>query len=189
MKPACFFRQDKKSDNEERAGVSRALLFVMIIILLSCFVFLLLPIQKMLIVQNERTKEILLALPVANGEGVDIKFTHSVNLSAVTDCYEISGTDLVLQSTIFKAYGAGIPILDDGLGKSFKQTENGFEIGEIDLPRANIPIMLQTVPNHKILYREKEIRLLDVAKSGTVIAVTVDNLSFIQHFLSSVKTP
>lgn len=188
MKSACFFRQDKQSGNEERAGVSRALLFVTIVFILT-FVFLLLPVQKMLVVQNERTKEILLALPVADGEAVNIKFTHSVNLSPVIDCYQISGKALILQSTIFKTYGAGIPILDDGLGKSFKQTENGFQISEIDLPRTKVPVMLQMVPDHRILYREKEIRLLDVAKSGTVISIEVDNLSFIEHFLAPVKTP
>lgn len=188
MKAACLFRPSKRNDNEERAGVSPAMLFVMTILAL-CFILLALPVNKMLVVSNDKTKEILFTLPLKNGEVLDIKFTHSVNLSPVIDRYQFNGTELVLQSTIFKTYGAGIPILDDGLGKGFQLTENGFEINEINLPRKKIPVMLQTVPDHRIIYREKEIHLLDVAKSGMVIEITVGNMSFIKRFATTLQTP
>jgi hypothetical protein len=188
MNIACFFRQNKKDDSEESAGVSPALLFVIAVLALS-FIFFALPINKMIVVKNARTKDILFSLPVKNEEIVDIKFTHSVNLSPVIDRYRFNGKYLVLESTIFKTYGAGIPILDDGLGKGFKHTEDGFEIFGIDVPREKIPIMLQTVPNHSIFYRKSELHLLDFAKSGTVIEISIGNLSFMKRFLTSLKTP
>ena len=188
MRSAWFDGQNKKYDSEERAGVSPALLFVVLCLVLS-IVFLLLPIKKALLVKDIKTNEILLTLPADKGELVDIEFTHSVNLSPVIDRYQLDEKSLILRSTYFKAYGAGIPILDDGLGKSFKQTEDGFEINEIDLHRDSIPIMLQAVPDHRIIYRNKEIHLLDVAKSGTVIVMTVGNVSFFKYYLTQLKTP
>lgn len=188
MKAACLFGQSKKNNNEERAGLSPALLFV-ITILVLVFIFLLLPFNKMIVVSNEKTKKILFTLPIKSGEIVDLKFTHSVNLSPVVDRFQFDGRILVLQSTIFQTYGAGIPILEDGLGQSFEHTENGFEINGIDVPQEKIPIMLQAVPDHRILYRGKEIHLLDFASSGTIISITVDRVSFIKRFSTTLKTP
>ena len=188
MKTAWFFRRNKNDDSEESAGVSPVLLFA-IAALMLCFIFFALPINKMIVVKNAQTKDILFSLPVKNEEIVDIKFTHSVNLSPVIDRYQFDGTSLVLQSTIFKTYGAGIPILDDGLGKSFKHTQKGFEIFGIDAAREKIPIKLQTVPNHSIFYRKSELHLLDFAKSGTIIEISVENLSFMKRFLTSFKPP
>jgi len=188
MKTACLFRQIKNSSGKSSAGVLPALLLAGIFFLIA-FTLLLLPVNKMLMISNQKAGTAICTLPINDGEILDVQFTHSVNLSPVIDRYQVCGACLVLQSTIFQTYGAGIPVLEDGLGTSFTQTEAGFEIGGIDLPRTAIPIMLQTVPDHRIFYRKEMIHLLDFAASGTVIEITVDHVSFMKRFLTQIKTP
>ncbi|NCB41542.1 MAG: DUF1850 domain-containing protein [Clostridia bacterium] len=188
MKTACLCRQINNSNDKGSAGILPALLLASIFFLIA-FTLLLLPVNKMLVVSSQKTGKTICTLPIAEGEILDIQFTHSVNLSPITDRYQIRGATLILQSTVFQTYGAGVPILDDGLGKSFAQTEEGFEISGIDLPRREIPIMLQQVPDHRIFYRKEMIHLLDFANAGTIIELTVDNISFMKRFLTQIKTP
>ena len=86
---------------------------------------LLLPIADGLVISDFRSGDVLLCLPVADGEQFSIRFTHSVNLSDVTDLIERDGRQLVCRSTQFSAYGAGIPDLSDGIGTTFSMGGTG----------------------------------------------------------------
>jgi hypothetical protein len=180
MKHAFFTRQNTKREKDERAGQSPARLFL-IAVLILCTAFLTVPGTRRLVVERDDTAEILAALPVEEGEMVRIGFTHSVNLSPVWDCYEIQGNEMILRATVFQTYGAGIPILDDGLGTGFRSTPEGFEITGIDLPRTDIPIQLQTVPDHTLYYRQTPIRLLELAGSGSLIHIGIRRISLLKR--------
>ena len=189
MSKAFLFRRKQNiQSNEERAGKSPALLFV-IALLIICVLYFALPLSERLIVSQRNSEKVLLSLPIEKGEVFKIAFIHSLNLSPVTDCYEWTGDLLILRSTIFKTYGAGIPILDDGLGTGFLQTEEGFQITGIDAPRQKIDIMLQLVPDHRILYSDREIRLLEYANSGTIVSIYVGKISLFRAYLTRLQTP
>lgn len=183
---ACIFRQNHKvSKEEESAGKLPALLFLSAVVALSVFL-LMFPFKERLILSEESSGKMLLTLPIQEGDSFQIRFTHSVNLSPVTDRYQWIGGFIILQSTTFRAYGAGIPILQDGLGTGFEQTEDGFTITGIDSPREKIPIMLQTVPDHTLLYLNREIRLLEFADSGTVVTIYVGKVSIAATLLTQL---
>ena len=179
MMHAFFTRHKPSREKDERAGRSPALLFLAAVLVL-CTAFLTVPATRRLVVELDDTARLLAALPVEEGERIRIGFTHSVNLSPVWDCYEIRGDELILRSTVFQTYGAGIPILDDGLGTGFQSTPEGFEITGIDLPRADIPIQLQTVPDHTLYYRQTPIRLLELAGSGSLIHIGIRRISLLR---------
>lgn len=128
---------------------------------------------KRLVVSNERTGHTLMTLPLEKGESFALRYTHSVNLSDVTDTIEWTGSTLICRSTLFTAFGAGIPVLADGVGTDFTQTEEGFLITGIDKPEERILVMLQAIPDQRLLWRETVIPLAGRYGSGTLIKLSV----------------
>jgi hypothetical protein len=188
MKRAFFTRQDPKRERDERAGKSPALLFLAAALVLSV-ALLTVPGPRRLVVSRADDGEILAAFPVDQGETIQIGFTHSVNLSPVKDIYEINENYMILRATVFQTYGAGIPILDDGIGTEFRSTPEGFEITGIDLPRTEVPILLQTVPDHILYYRQSPVRLLDLAGSGSLIHIGIRRLSLLGMLTAGRTAP
>lgn len=164
--------------------------FLLIIVAVGLVIAaLLLPVlPKRLTVSDARDGKLLLALPIESGEEFQLRYTHSVNLSDVTDTIEWTGKELICRSTLFTAFGAGIPVLADGIGTEFFHTEDGFEITGIDKPETSILVMLQTVPNHRLLWRGQEISLLETYGSGTLIELKVRPISLLELAVAGQKT-
>lgn len=160
---------------------------LLLIVALCAATALLLPMRHALVVENLRTDKTLLVLPISAGESFSIRYIHSVNLSPVTDSLEWTGTVLVLRSTCFTSFGAGMPVLSDGIGTSFENTEEGFLLSGIDKVQTDncIPIMLQTVPDHCLLYRGEEIRLRALTGGNAYIAARVRRVSIMETILYS----
>lgn len=152
---------------------------------------LLLPLSApRLVISNERTGKDLMALPLEVGETFQLRYTHSVNLSDVTDTMEWTGDTMVCRSTLFTAFGAGIPVLADGVGTDFTHTEDGFLITGIDKPEARILVMLQTVPNHRLLWRGQQFFLMERYGSGTLLRLEVRPVSLLTRIrVSNGQTP
>ena len=151
--------------------------FLLIFALGAIVLFCLLPLWPRLTIADWHTNKTLNLLPIQKGESFQIRFTHSLNLSDVTDTIEWTGETLLCRSTLFSTYGAGIPDLPDGIGKELLATEDGFLLTGIDKPETHIPIMLQSVPNHRLIYRGKETSLLALYGSGTLIDLSVQRVS------------
>lgn len=156
---------------------------------LLALLLLLLPIADGLVISDFRSGDVLLCLPLADGEQFSIRFTHSVNLSDVTDLIARDGRQLVCRSTQFSAYGAGIPDLSDGIGTTFSMGEDGFVLSGIDKVQETIPILLQTVPHHRLLYRGRQLDLLERFGSGTLIELRMQRVSIASLLLCSDISP
>lgn len=146
------------------------------------------PLIPGLILADGRTGEPLFLFPMKEGEAFSIRYTHSVNLSPVTDTLYFSGDALVLESTLFSAYGWGMPVLADGIGESFENTPEGFYISGIHKAQSQIPILLQQVPDHRLLLGGEEVRLLDVLEPGTFIRLVPGRFS-LADLLGAEKVP
>ncbi len=125
-----------------------------------------------------------LALPIGEGETFGIRFTHSLNLSDITDTIEYDGEALVCRSTLFATYGAGVPDLPDGIGTTLVQTDEGYLLTGIDKAEREVLVMLQTVPDHRLLYRGREIRLLPLYGSGALVRLCVRRAPLLAVWLS-----
>lgn len=121
----------------------------------------------------ERGGKLLLAWPISKGERFEITFTHSLNLSPITDVIEWDGRDLVVIKSIFKAFGAGVPVPADGLGDDLVFVDGHYELIGIDSHMQSIPIMVQEAPNHFITLNGCDVYLLELAGSGSVADVMV----------------
>lgn len=170
----------------------RGSLLLPLFLLLSAFTFFcLLPLRSAIVIADyRRGGECLCVLPVDAGEGFSIRYIHSVNLSPVTDTLEWTGETLILRSSLFTSFGAGIPVVADGIGKELHNTEDGFLLSGIDKAQTDnrLLIMLQTVPDHHILYRNQEISLLDIAGSGALLELGVRRVPLAALWGNPVKT-
>lgn len=119
-----------------------------------------------------------MALPLRRGEQFSIRYIHSVNRSPVIDTIEWGGgTVLIVRSTLFQAYGAGIPDHEDGVGTSFSVTDEGMLLSGIDAPHEMIALFTGTIADHYILYRGKEIQLKAIVGEKQPIRLQMEQVS------------
>lgn len=172
----------KQHNQTSRRGNYLVPLFLAVLALLC-----LIPFNTRLVLSDYRTGKTLCTYPIRGGETFAIRYTHSVNLSHVTDTLEWTGRELILRTSLFTSFGAGIPVPADGIGTAITNTENGFLLTGIDKAQADnaLLIMLQKVPDHHLLYREQAISLLDMAGSGALLRLCVRPVSLATIILHS----
>ena len=167
---------DKKTSSTKRGSKFLAPLIIVILALMF-----LAPVCPRLTLRGYDSNKLMLALPIEPGEHFKLRFTHSVNLSYVTDEIEWTGEQLITRTSLFTSFGAGMPVIADGIGTEMHNTEDGFLITGIDEVQEDnfIPIMLQEVPDHHLLYRDEEISLRDEAQGTAFVKLSVERISFI----------
>jgi len=114
-----------------------------------------------LVLSNDHSGEILLKTRLSEGEEFSVSFIHSVNISPVTEIFQIRGGEIVLTAVEFETFGAGMPTelepgqtlirLDDGVMRveGFDRavdlrymighaTEHALHLGELEIPLKNL---------------------------------------------------
>ncbi len=106
---------------------------------------------------------LLYARAIRPGDSFEITFTHSLNLSPITDVVEWTGGELIVRKSIFRSFGAGVPVPSDGIGTELVRREDGgYELIGIDKRMDRITILTQKIPNHKITFGADEVYLLEL---------------------------
>jgi hypothetical protein len=126
---------------------------------------------------------LLLAWPIRAGDCFEVTFTHSLNLSPITDVIEWTGSDLVVRKSVFKAFGAGVPIPSDGIGTELVFVDGHYELLGIDRHMGAFTIATQTAPDHRISFGGREASLLELAGSSQLIDITVKRLSIFSRMM------
>jgi len=108
---------------------------------------------------------------------IEISFTHSLNLSPVTDIIEWTGGDLVVRKSVFSTFGAGIPVPADGIGTELISVDGHYELVGIDKHMKNVIIMTQEIPNHRIALNGREVFLTELLGSGKSVVIAVSRTS------------
>ena len=143
---------------------------------LAALVFLLLALALLWPVRCLTAKcegKLLFAWPIRAGERFEITFTHSLNLSPITDVIEWTGGDLVVIKSIFSTFGAGVPVPADGAGTELLVVDGHYELIGIDKHMRSIPITVQEVPKHRITLDGREALLTALAEPGKTVVVSV----------------
>lgn len=157
-------------------GVFRApaVLFAFIAILAAALV-LLSPADRLIAQCGGRR---LFAWPIKTGDCFEVTFTHSLNLSPITDVIEWTGSDFVVRKSFFKSFGAGVPVPSDGIGSALVFVDGRYELLGIDKHMSYFTIMTQDVPNHRISLSGREASLLELAGSGRAVDIFVKRAPF-----------
>ncbi len=121
----------------------------------------------------------LFAWSIRTGEEFELTFTHSLNLSPITDVIEWTGSDLSVVKSVFKAFGAGVPVPADGIGTDIIYIDGHYELVGIDQHMQSVTILVQTVPNHQIAFRERKAYLLSLAGAGKSVTIAVRRVPLI----------
>lgn len=170
-----------KSENTYRSGNKR-LLVSLAIIIVSVLIFSMLPIFPALSISHSNGTELI--LPLRDNEEFSIRYKHSVNKSPVVDTIRRSGDILIVVSSLFQTYGAGIPILDDNVGTTYEETEDGFLLSGIDSEHDKIFYFTGTYADHHLLYRGDEIKLKAVFGEKQRICLKIKPISLLRMLIS-----
>ena len=173
-----------KTTNKKRGSKFLAPLIIVILALIF-----LAPICTRLTLRGYDSNKLMLALPIEPGEHFKLRFTHSVNLSHVTDQIEWTGKQLITRTSLFTSFGAGMPVIADGIGTEMHNTDEGFLITGIDeIQEGNfIPIMLQEVPDHHLVYRDEEISLRNEADGIAFVKLSVERISILSTLIHNIS--
>ncbi len=152
----------------------------LIIICIVIGVVLIIP-RKVLLASDYKTGEYYKSWMTKDGDSFTIEYTHSVQLTPVTETYTIDGYDIILNETTFKSYGAGLPSTTP---YKFEIKGKGFRIYDID------EIMDYLVyrtgaerANHKLLYRDNTYEFLYFSKPRSGVQFKIISMRLISYII------
>lgn len=126
-------------------------------IALCAVFFFCIPCIKVLSVHARLNPEEMYLIKVDSLEGFEISYTHSVNKGRVHDSYEIQNDDtLLLDTTVFVSYGAGIPEPEETPGAVFTVTEDGYVISNLQRHVKKLVMAVGIIAKHGLTLKYKD---------------------------------
>lgn len=113
---------------------------------------------------------------VRAGEEMVLSFTHSVNRRRVFDTLRVEADHLVIVSSRFDTFGAGMPEASTRDG-TLRVAEDGWLEWTVNRPVPEITVRVGRVADHALSYRGREIPLLGLAEPGAPLSLRVRNSS------------
>lgn len=177
---------NKRPNSQDAGGKRKPLVPLLLIIVVVIAALLLLPLYPAL--RFEYGGKPCLVLPLHRNELFSIRYNHSVNRSPVIDTLEWTGDDtMVVRTSLYQTYGAGIPSFVDGVGTGVVKTEDGYLLIGIDSPHETISLITGTYADHHILYRGREIQLKAIVGEKQLLVLRVKRVPLIEIFAFSAS--
>lgn len=153
---------------------------VLLIVVIVIGIIALIP-TKVLLVCDYKTGEYYKSWRIKDGEDFTVEYTHSVQLTPVTETYKIDGYNIILKETTFKSYGAGLPATTP---YKFEITSNGFRIYDIDELMDYLVYRTGAErANHKLTFKNKDYDFLRFSKPRTGVQFKVIKMKIFSQFL------
>ncbi|WP_043932908.1 DUF1850 domain-containing protein [Bacillus sp. EB01] len=135
-----------------------------------------------LAITSNKTNEILWSKPVEQGDLFTIRFTHSVERTEVDEVIRIGDGNLVIDSTIYESFGAGLPF-DIEEGQIMKTEDGKVTIENINREIPFMDLFIgQVIANHTLIIEGEEIPLKTLSEPGTSVRFSVTDESRVQSF-------
>jgi hypothetical protein len=156
-----------------------SLFFVLIIILI-----LLWP-HHWLLASDDREGTQLGMWKIQTDEAFSVIYTHSVQLTPVTETYHInSAGELILDETIFYSYGAGLPATTP---YDFEMIDDAFRIYNIHMKMEDLVYRTGAIrANHRLLIRSRDIPFLTFSKPGQAVEFSHLRTSLLDYVIKEV---
>ena len=133
--------------------------------------------DKVLVVEEAATERVVYQQQVDRGLKFAIKYTHSVENTPVWDYFKVLEGDILLTSTKYMSYGAGLPFLN----KNDYQIENDkFVIKEINTKLAQIPLRVSDYAKHKLVIDDQVYRLYKLTATQNLVMIKVEEKNLYQ---------
>lgn len=154
-------------------------------IIILCLLFILLLLNfiphKVLLASDFRTSEYLRSWRISQGDTFEVVYTHSVQLTPVSEIYMVQGKDIILTETYFQSFGAGLPSTTP---YKFEITDNGFRIYDINEIIDNLVYRTGAVrANHILIIDDEEFKFTDFSKPREGVKFEIRNISAFKYIV------
>lgn len=155
--------------------------YILVLIIIIVIAIIALIPTKVLLACDYKTGEYYKSWRIKDGDSFTVEYTHSVQLTPVTETYNIDGYNIILKETTFKSYGAGLPATTP---YKFEITSNGFRIYDIDEEMDYLVYRTGAErANHKLIYNNKDYDLLSFSKPRSGVQFKIIKTKIFSHIL------
>jgi len=152
-----------------------------IIILLPLFivsaVVIFLPLFKGVTITDYKTGRLLYYHAADTGDMFSVNYIHSVNKSPVEDFFFIGDQDeLVLEKTVFKSFGAGVPASPED-GGDLKVYKDRIEVIGIKRRIDNFLLFIGVTAEHRFKMDKDEFMLRHISHPQRNLMIRVERIS------------
>lgn len=138
--------------------IKKIVLFTTLAFLFLGGVILFAPSKTVLVISSRKNPNQRVYSAQACKNGFIISYTHSVNKGRIHDFYKCNENDslLILQSTHFVSYGAGIPEPEEVPGANFIALDDCYIISNINRAIPSLVMAVGLVANHSFALAEPD---------------------------------
>jgi len=145
-------------------------------------VIYLLPLVRQFLIVDYRSNKILYSSGVKPGDKFSITYIHSVNKSPVEDQFYIEKDyGIMLQKTVFKSFGAGIPS-NPGDGGNFTFYKDRIEVEYTGRKIEKLLMFVGVIADHHFLMNGRDIRLNGLSLPQRSVLFQVKRITFFDYF-------
>lgn len=116
---------------------------------------------------------------VSRGETFTIGFIHSVNRRPVWDTLRVEENGLVIVSSRFDAFGAGMPETTNAEG-TLQTLPDGTLLWTVDRPVPAVTLRIGWTADHTLSIRGKTLRLAELVEPGKALTLDVNTMSWFE---------
>lgn len=147
-----------------------------------------LPFVKVLSIYNRKNPSERYFIKTNAIDGFEISYTHSVNKGRVHDYYNIKEYEgLVLTSTKFVSYGAGIPEPEETEGAVFTVTDDGYLISNLERKVPKLTMAVGIIANHGLTIGGNYYTMTDLFAPQTSIIFEKKRVSLINYIFNKLN--
>jgi len=139
---------------------------------------------RVLVVEEATTNKVIYQHRIEQEVDFAIKYTHSVEKTPVWDYFQTSGKEILLTSTRYKSYGAGLPFLNKN---KYTVANDQFVIEDINTKLQHIPLRVSDYAKHKLLIEENIYKLYQLTSNQNLLLFKVEDKSWYQFILWEVQ--
>ena len=133
-------------------------------------VFTALHSQDVLVLYNSGTGDVYKTFSVEEGSEFAVEFIHSVNQSPVKDVYVIRNGEIIVDRTVYSAFGAGVQTEIEE-GQTLEYDENGnMVVSGFNIVFPKVKYIVGTVSDHVLYIEGESISLTELCGKNAHIA-------------------
>ena len=132
---------------------------------------------KTLVIEEAASGQVIYQQQVSPGLEFAIKYTHSVENTPVWDYFKVTEDQLLLTSTKYMSYGAGLPFLDKN---DYVVADDKFTIKNIDAELSQIPLRVSDYAKHKLLINGHKYKLYKLTATQNLVNIKVEEHNLYQ---------
>ena len=164
---------------------------LLLIILILGGVIFFTPSKTVLAIYNRKNPEQRIYSVQGYRDGFIISYTHSVNKGRVHDYYkcDLENRELVLQSTHFVSYGAGIPEPEETPGAEFTVLGDDYTISNINRRMQKLVMAVGVIADHSFAVDNtdfEERALKDFFEPQTSLIFEIKKVSPVDYWVHKI---